>query len=275
MIGRVCIGDLKNRNGITLIALIITIIVLLILAGVSIATLTGEDGLIKKAGKAEDITSNAQNEENIRISNYENIIDSIFINNRESNSANIVDILKYLAGEIENSEYDKQIDQLVNSNESMQEICSSSELFSVCASSKVIMEKICGSSIARNAMYDNYAVTESILAASSIAKQAMQESSQYEVVNAYMATSFNTLYDGKAFVLGVSQNWHNGAVAVTMTHGQYISGNATYTYSGGGTGNTHTGLGIIVNKFASIVQQKNSYGNSSGSYFYSAIFKID
>ena len=34
---------LKNKNGITLIALVVTIIVLLILAGVSIAMLTGEN----------------------------------------------------------------------------------------------------------------------------------------------------------------------------------------------------------------------------------------
>ncbi len=42
-------GQRKNLNkGITLIALVITIIVLLILAGVSIATLTGEDGILAK-----------------------------------------------------------------------------------------------------------------------------------------------------------------------------------------------------------------------------------
>ena len=37
-----------SNKGITLIALIVTIIVLLILAGVTIATLTGENGLIRK-----------------------------------------------------------------------------------------------------------------------------------------------------------------------------------------------------------------------------------
>ena len=37
----------KSSKGITLIALVITIIVLLILAGVSIATLTGENGNAK------------------------------------------------------------------------------------------------------------------------------------------------------------------------------------------------------------------------------------
>ena len=36
-----------RQKGITLIALVITIIVLLILAGVSIATLTGENGILK------------------------------------------------------------------------------------------------------------------------------------------------------------------------------------------------------------------------------------
>ena len=40
---------MKNQKGITLIALVITIIVLLILAGVSIAMLTGENGILTQA----------------------------------------------------------------------------------------------------------------------------------------------------------------------------------------------------------------------------------
>lgn len=43
---------MKNQKGITLIALVITIIVLLILAGVSIAMLTGENGLLNKSKSA-------------------------------------------------------------------------------------------------------------------------------------------------------------------------------------------------------------------------------
>ena len=43
----------KSKNGITLIALVITIIVLLILAGVAIATLTGDNGIIAKAQQAK------------------------------------------------------------------------------------------------------------------------------------------------------------------------------------------------------------------------------
>ena len=43
-------------NGITLIALIITIILLLILAGITIGTLTGENGILTKASQAEEET---------------------------------------------------------------------------------------------------------------------------------------------------------------------------------------------------------------------------
>ena len=44
---------LKTHKGITLIALVITIIVLLILAGVTIATLTGDNGILTKAQNAK------------------------------------------------------------------------------------------------------------------------------------------------------------------------------------------------------------------------------
>ena len=44
---------MKNQKGITLIALVITIIVLLILAGVSIAMLMGENGILTQATKSK------------------------------------------------------------------------------------------------------------------------------------------------------------------------------------------------------------------------------
>ena len=52
-----------KQNGITLIALVITIIVLLILAGVSIATLTGENGILTRANDAKVETRGAAVEE--------------------------------------------------------------------------------------------------------------------------------------------------------------------------------------------------------------------
>ena len=58
---------MKNQKGITLIALVITIIVLLILAGVSIAMLTGENGLLNRASGANAETVKAEVKEKINL----------------------------------------------------------------------------------------------------------------------------------------------------------------------------------------------------------------
>ena len=59
--------NLKERNGITLIALVITIIVLLILAGVVIATLTGDNGILGKAKTAKTTNDEEKAKEQIKI----------------------------------------------------------------------------------------------------------------------------------------------------------------------------------------------------------------
>ena len=55
----------KEAKGITLIALVITIIVLLILAGVTIATLTGDNGILGKANEAKTETTMGEEKEAI------------------------------------------------------------------------------------------------------------------------------------------------------------------------------------------------------------------
>ena len=57
----------KNANGITLIALVITIIVLLILAGVSIAMLTGQNGILTQAQNAKTTNENKSAEEKVKL----------------------------------------------------------------------------------------------------------------------------------------------------------------------------------------------------------------
>ena len=59
--------NLKERKGITLIALVITIIVLLILAGVSIAMLTGANGILTQANNAKDETEQANAKEKVEL----------------------------------------------------------------------------------------------------------------------------------------------------------------------------------------------------------------
>ncbi len=56
-----------KQKGITLIALVITIIILLILASVTIATLTGENGIITKAMEAKQKTEEAQIDEQLKL----------------------------------------------------------------------------------------------------------------------------------------------------------------------------------------------------------------
>ncbi len=58
---------MKKQNGITLIALVITIIVLLILAGVSIAMLTGDNGILTKARNATSATDLAEALERVNL----------------------------------------------------------------------------------------------------------------------------------------------------------------------------------------------------------------
>ena len=58
---------MKKQRGITLIALIITIIVLLILAGVSIATLTGQNGILTQANTAKTQTAEAKDLEQVKL----------------------------------------------------------------------------------------------------------------------------------------------------------------------------------------------------------------
>ena len=65
-----------KQKGITLIALVITIILLLILAGVSIAMLTGENGILTQAQRAKTETENAaQNEAGI-LEDYNNTLNN-------------------------------------------------------------------------------------------------------------------------------------------------------------------------------------------------------
>ena len=58
---------LKSKKGITLIALVITIIVLLILAGISISMLAGDNGILQKVTIAKENTDKTQIEERIKL----------------------------------------------------------------------------------------------------------------------------------------------------------------------------------------------------------------
>ena len=82
----------ENLNkGITLLALVITIIILLILAGVAITALT-QTGLFENAKQAKNAMENAQNEENTILSDYSSEINEYISSNRndKENSQSLI-----------------------------------------------------------------------------------------------------------------------------------------------------------------------------------------
>lgn len=101
-----------NNKGITIISLVITIIILLILASISIIALTLNNGLFLRAKQAKENTLIEQNQENIILSDYEKMLDE------HSNGSRI------------NSEELKQICDALNTigveteeNETIESIC--------------------------------------------------------------------------------------------------------------------------------------------------------
>lgn len=71
---------LKGQKGITLVALVITIIVLLILAGVTITLTLGEKGIFKTAEKAGENYTQAQREELEGLNSFQNTVDRVIEN---------------------------------------------------------------------------------------------------------------------------------------------------------------------------------------------------
>ena len=68
---------IKNKEkGITLIALVVTIVVLLILAGVSVNALFGNSGIIEKAKEAQNKMDEAKNNDLAEINKLTNFIDN-------------------------------------------------------------------------------------------------------------------------------------------------------------------------------------------------------
>ncbi len=80
-------GNVKNDSGITLIALVITIIVLLILAGVSIAMLAGDNGVLTKASDSKIVNALGAKKDEVNLKAAEGLSDyyeQIYLNNESS-----------------------------------------------------------------------------------------------------------------------------------------------------------------------------------------------
>lgn len=77
----------KQEKGVTLVALVITIIVLLILAGVSIAMISGQDGIATKASKAARTDAIAAGKDAVNLAASNNLAtfyDEKYVQNKTS-----------------------------------------------------------------------------------------------------------------------------------------------------------------------------------------------
>ena len=84
----------KEVKGITLIALVVTIIVLLILASVAISLTIGNNGIFTRAGNATDKWKEASENEQKEMGKAEDVIDDYISNNIEAPEMTLVDMLK-------------------------------------------------------------------------------------------------------------------------------------------------------------------------------------
>ena len=94
---------MKKEQGITLIALVVTIVVLLILAGTSIAMLTGENGIITRASEAKENTRGGEVKERVEIAAIEN--ETIDGTENKKNKQDMIDEL-YEDGKLTSKEVD-------------------------------------------------------------------------------------------------------------------------------------------------------------------------
>ena len=102
---------MKNQKGITLIALVITIIVLLILAGITIAMLSGPNGLLTKSGNAASKTNVAAAKEEIMLEFQKELQDYLEI--KYTTNATTLDANKPTAAKLVQNTSTKKHDCLV------------------------------------------------------------------------------------------------------------------------------------------------------------------
>lgn len=70
---------LKQQKGITLVALVITIVVLIILAGVAISLTLSDNGIFNKAKEGRDKYTTSANEESRQLTNAEAYVNDLTI----------------------------------------------------------------------------------------------------------------------------------------------------------------------------------------------------
>ena len=99
----------NNQKGITLVALVITIIVLLILAGVTIAALSGDNGILKRGSEAK-VQTNVQNAKDLINLGVQECMTNYYNAKYVNNADDLTTIADYIAANIKNTQAGSVID---------------------------------------------------------------------------------------------------------------------------------------------------------------------
>ena len=87
---------LKKYKGITLISLILTIIILIIISGITISMLLGNDGIINRARYAKDSYTNATNDEQEKLNDLENLFSKILVGSNSTVELSMEQLNEYI-----------------------------------------------------------------------------------------------------------------------------------------------------------------------------------
>ena len=100
----------ENKKGITLVALVITIVIILIIAGISVAILTGEDGLIEKVEESAEETEYAKIVEELDLVWQDTLVEKV--KNNFSNE----EVANYLEKELQKEDEDATVKYVEENN---------------------------------------------------------------------------------------------------------------------------------------------------------------
>lgn len=230
---------MKQSRGITLVALIITIIILLILSGITIASLTGS-GLFNNTKEAKEKSENAQNKENQTLLEYENEINKYI--NENSTISSFEELLikngiasNYSKEDVANNK-DGILEKILSSNNSIEYIFNNtSEYIDIFTSSEQAMTLLGKNSLAIQKIINSEEWCKKIADS-----QYRSNFSEYFIYNANTIAgtaggrSYYKLNEGFA-LSGVYYRTNSGAIFILVGRNPedvqgYCSYNTSYVY---------------------------------------------
>ncbi|HCC04364.1 MAG TPA: hypothetical protein DEP51_05900 [Clostridiales bacterium] len=254
----------KHTSGITLIALVVTIIVLLILAGISIAMLSGNNGILQRAGDAKQTSERAEAKEQAQMDIMDWITDKT-ANNQNStlDNAKVKEILigkSYVKnGQPGNDsfitakgEYEIPYSELYKSNDDSPSI------------GQKLTEIITSEDYGKPT---DYSVTVNGKTLNNWKVFLNDENNVYIIMGEYLEASLvqditGIETDTTNYKYGV---WHNGNRTPFLN--ALLSSNNWSFLTGGITGATATGAPTIEQLETSYGQQSLEYGSVSGDLY--------